>query len=129
MLLGVVEMFQQNCEYEIVEPAHMELAEPTIEMAFDRCVERGARRVVVFPYFLLPGRHWAQDIPQLAGEAAKKHDGVEYLVTSPLGIHSSMGQIINDRIAQCLGHTVEGETACSICEGTDHCQMKGGTSE
>ena len=35
-------MFQRSTEYAIVGPAHMELAEPTIEMAFDRCVERGA---------------------------------------------------------------------------------------
>ena len=37
----------------IVEPAHMELAEPSIATAFARCVERGATTVVVFPYFLL----------------------------------------------------------------------------
>jgi len=29
-------------------------------MAFDRCVARGATTVVVSPYFLSPGRHWAQ---------------------------------------------------------------------
>jgi sirohydrochlorin ferrochelatase len=38
--------------YDIVEPAHMELAEPSISTAFDRCVERGATMVVIQPYFL-----------------------------------------------------------------------------
>ena len=35
----------------------MELAEPTIEQAVAQCVARGARRVVVAPYFLSRGRH------------------------------------------------------------------------
>ncbi len=32
--------------YPIVEPAHMELAEPSIATAFDRCVAAGAATVV-----------------------------------------------------------------------------------
>jgi hypothetical protein len=31
-----------------------------------------------------------QDIPALAAEAAKKHPGVSYLVTAPIGLHKSM---------------------------------------
>ena len=32
-------------KYEIVEPAHMELAEPSISSAYAACVKRGAERV------------------------------------------------------------------------------------
>lgn len=35
-----------------------ELADPSIANAFDRCVEQGATRVIISPYFLFPGRHW-----------------------------------------------------------------------
>ena len=42
---------------QVVEVAHMELAEPTIEQAVGRCAAAGARRVVVAPYFLSRGRH------------------------------------------------------------------------
>jgi sirohydrochlorin ferrochelatase len=34
------------------------LAEPSIRDAFGSCVEQGANRVIVSPFFLLPGRHW-----------------------------------------------------------------------
>jgi len=37
--------------YDIIEPAHMELAEPSIASAYAKCVERGASRVVVVPFF------------------------------------------------------------------------------
>ena len=65
MLEDFVEIFAAQAPTSIVEPAHMELAEPSIRVAFGRCVAKGAARVVVMPYFLLPGRHWNEDIPRL----------------------------------------------------------------
>ena len=102
MLLDVVAMFQRHRGYAIVEPAHMALAEPSIAVAFERCVERGARLIVIHPYFLLPGRHWSRDIPALAAEAARKHPEVPFLVTAPLGLHPLMAEIIAVRIEDCL---------------------------
>jgi len=126
MLLRVVELFSQQSPYSIVEPAHMELAEPSIPTAFDRCVARGARCVAVSPYFLLPGKHWHTDIPALTEEAAKHHPGVSYLVTAPLGLHQLIAQVIQSRIDRCLQH-VEGQApACEVCQGTDHCQIREG---
>jgi hypothetical protein len=53
-----VELYKQRTGHPIVEPAHMELAEPSIGTAFKCCVEQGATRVIICPYFLFPGRHW-----------------------------------------------------------------------
>ncbi|KAL7228655.1 hypothetical protein ACSBR2_007373 [Camellia fascicularis] len=49
------------------------LAEPSIRDAFGLCVQQGANSVIVSPFFLIPGRHWHQDIPSLTAEAAKGH--------------------------------------------------------
>jgi sirohydrochlorin ferrochelatase len=102
MLLDVVELFRRQSEFSIVEPAHMEQAEPSLGAAFDRCVERGAELVVVHPYFLLPGKHWKHDIPALAAQAAERRPGVRYVVTEPLGLHPLMAEIMNQRIAASL---------------------------
>ncbi|KAF7089297.1 hypothetical protein CFC21_092298, partial [Triticum aestivum] len=67
-----------------------ELAEPTIKEALGKCVQQGASRVIVSPYFLSPGRHWKQDIPSLASEASKEHSSVPYIITAPLGLHELM---------------------------------------
>src|SRR3954469_22104896 len=72
--------------YDVVEPAHMELAEPSIATAYAACVKRGATRVVVCPFFLGPGKHWTGDIPRITADAAKAFPGTEYHVTMPLGI-------------------------------------------
>jgi sirohydrochlorin ferrochelatase len=125
MLLDVVQNFAAATGLPIVEPAHMELAEPSIDTAFARCVARGATTVVVFPYFLLPGRHWNEDIPRLAAAAAGKHQGVRYLVTAPFGLHPLMAEVIRQRIDHCLAHTQGQAEACELCAGTDRCQLRG----
>lgn len=125
LLLDVVRQFAVSTGLAIVEPAHMELAEPSIDTAFARCVARGAEIVVVFPYFLLPGRHWNDDIPHLTAAAARKHPGVRYLVTAPFGLHPLMADVMRQRIEHCLAHTQGRADACELCAGTDRCQLRG----
>ena len=110
-------------DYPIVEPAHMELALPSISTAFDACVAAGAETVVITPYFLWPGNHWDRDIPALAAEASRAHPGVRYLVTAPLGPDPLFMDIVDNRIRQCLAHAVDGASACELCAGTTHCQL------
>src|SRR5687768_17117681 len=117
LLLEVAALYRQATGHAIVEPAHMELAEPSLATAFRRCVEQGARTVVVHPYFLLPGKHWDEDIPRLAAEAAAEHPGISYLVTAPLGLHPLMAQIMLDRIEHCLAHAAGDAEACPLCDG------------
>jgi sirohydrochlorin ferrochelatase len=104
MLEDVAAAFARRfaAQYSIVEPAHMELAEPSIAAAFGRCVSRGAGRVVVCPFFLGPGKHWTQDIPRLTADAAAKYPGVNYLVAPTLGIDDLILDLLNKRLEHCL---------------------------
>jgi sirohydrochlorin ferrochelatase len=104
MLEEVVASFAKRFakRYSIVEAAHMELTEPSIETALGRCIERGANCVVVCPYFLGPGKHWTQDISRLAGEAARKYPGVEHRVAPTLGIDDLILDLLNKRLEECL---------------------------
>lgn len=126
LLLDVVRHFAEATGLPNVEPAHMELAEPSIAAAFSRCVERGATTVVVFPYFLLPGRHWHDDIPRLTAAAAAGFPGIRHLVTAPFGLHPLMSEVICQRIKHCLSHANGEADQCDACAGTDHCEMSGG---
>lgn len=123
MLLEVVDLFAEQSGCSIVEPAHMELLEPTVATAFDRCVERGAKLIVVMPYFLAPGRHWDEHIPELARAAVARHEGVRYLVTAPLGPHTLMAQLMQVRIEQCVSHVLGDTTACDYCRDTPKCRL------
>lgn len=81
----------------IVEPAHMEIAEPNIAQGFARCVERGATTVVVHPFMLAPGRHVSEDLPKLVAEVARKHPGVCFVMAPPLGSHRGIVDAVVDR--------------------------------
>ena len=107
LLLEVVDAFRQQSHWKIVEPAHMELAEPSIATAFQRCVERGGELLIVVPYFLGPGKHWKSDIPRLAAEAARACGGVRHLVTAPLGLHPLLLRVIDERIAESIGRSAD----------------------
>jgi sirohydrochlorin ferrochelatase len=100
--------------YTIVEPAHMEISEPSIGTAYANCVKRGAQRVVVCPYFLGPGKHWTSDIPRLTAEAAARHPGTRYHVTMPLGIDDLILDLLDKRVQSCD----QSEYECENCRGT-----------
>jgi sirohydrochlorin ferrochelatase len=125
LLLEVVAAFRRHSGWPIVEPAHMELAEPSIATAFARCVEQGARLVAVFPYLLAPGRHWQEDIPRLAAEAAKAHAaaGVRHLVTAPLGLHEAILALIERRATHCVARVSGDASTCDVCAGGGGCTM------
>uniref|UniRef100_A0A803QIY1 Sirohydrochlorin ferrochelatase n=2 Tax=Cannabis sativa TaxID=3483 RepID=A0A803QIY1_CANSA len=123
MLNEFVAMFRDKTGYNIVEPAHMELAEPSIKDSFGKCVQRGASRVIVSPFFLFPGRHWHQDIPSLTAEAAKEHPGIPYIITAPLGLHELLVNVVDDRIKHCLSHVAGDADECAVCAGTGKCRL------
>ena len=123
-LLQIVNAFRDSSPYAIVEPAHMELAEPSIATAYGKCVGQGADEIVIHPFFLLPGRHWDADIPQLAAAAAASHPQTSYLVTAPLGTHPLMAEVIAERIAGCLRHGRGEMPDCPLCENTDKCTFR-----
>lgn len=116
MLEEIASLFSQRFQalYDIVEPAHMEIAEPSIASAYARCVERGATQVIVTPFFLGPGKHWTADIPSLTAAAAKNHPGTTYHVTMPLGIDDLILDLLNKRVQFCANQNYR----CDSCRGT-----------
>lgn len=126
-LHDVVALFKENTGYAIVEAAHMELAEPSIETAYRCCVERGADSIIICPFFLLPGKHWTADIPAITRQAASQFPDTTYLVTAPLGIHSLIIDVMNQRIEDCLAFQSGSRDHCDLCDENHTCQIAGGS--
>jgi len=55
----------------IVRACHMEIAAPSIQDGIASLLEDGVDEIVCHPYFLSPGRHVTQDIPELVEESIK----------------------------------------------------------
>ena len=61
----MVERVRARGLFAHVEVGFMELNEPEIPEAIERCVEAGAQKVIAVPYFLHAGTHVADDLPGL----------------------------------------------------------------
>ena len=86
-----------------VSVAHLSIAAPGLGEAIDACIARGAREIVVVPYFLAPGRHARHDVPRLARAAAARHPGVKLRVTAALGVHRGLVDAVEDRVIGVAG--------------------------
>jgi sirohydrochlorin ferrochelatase len=124
MLDEVVALVRQR-NPDPVYAAHMELAEPSIAAAFDTAVAAGADFILVFPYFLSPGRHSREDIPRLCAQAAARHPGVNWHCCGPIGPDPLMADLIVHRVDQCDARGMK----CEQCPDAAFCRPDEGTAD
>ena len=86
--------------YAIVEPSFLELAEPDIAAGGRRCVERGATRVLLVPYFLSAGVHLLRDLTAARDALRTRHPQVEFRLGAPLGPDPLLERLVAERIGQ-----------------------------
>lgn len=81
-------------DYEAVACAFLELASPSIPQALDQAAAAGAARVDVLPYFLAAGRHVAEDIPRIVGEARGRHPSVDFRILAHFGAWEALPELV-----------------------------------
>ena len=117
MLERFVEDYKERTGEALVEPAHMELAQPSISDAFEKCAQQGADTVVLSPFFLSPGRHWQEDLPALASDAASSL-GVEWRLAHPLGTHPQLADVLFERAHDALSDLPASDAPAAAQGGT-----------
>ena len=99
--------------FALIEAAFLEIERPTIAEGFGRLIERGAREIIIHPYFLSPGRHTRGDLPREVSQIAAVHPDVSYRITEPLSAHRLVIEASIERIhetgATSAGNRVEAE--------------------
>lgn len=81
-------------EYDIIEYAYLELAEPNLLQCIDNVIDDGASRITVFPFFLNSGNHVIRDIPAIIETAAAKYLDCRFDVSTFIGKHKDMPKLI-----------------------------------
>ncbi|MCA8988530.1 MAG: CbiX/SirB N-terminal domain-containing protein [Planctomycetaceae bacterium] len=99
-LVQLAEMVQQEHPEEIVEVSYLELAEPTIPQGAERCVERGAKTVLMFPYFLSAGTHVVDDLEEFRQEFQQRWPDIRFVLCPHLGLHPLMVKIVLSRLEE-----------------------------
>lgn len=93
----VAEEFARAGGHALVESAFLEQAQPDLAGAVAHLADRGARRIVVIPYFLTLGLHLQRDLPRIVRSLEGIHPGVEILVAPPLDGHPGLLAALLDR--------------------------------
>ncbi len=99
-LAELVARLSARADYPIVEGCFLELAEPDLPAGGDRCVARGAHRVLMVPYFLSAGVHLERDLTAARDELKRRHANVEFHLGSPLGPHPLLDELVATRIRE-----------------------------
>ena len=85
-----------------VEEAFLQLAQPNLDEAVARCVAAGAERIVVVPFFLFPGAHVQEDIPQALERLAAVYPRVTLHLAEVLGGHPKLAEVAAERAREAL---------------------------
>lgn len=113
-LAHLAHALRERCADEIVEVGFLELAEPSIPAGARRCVEQGARRVRMLPYFLSAGRHVQEDLLQFQQQLQAEHPGVNFELCPHLGLHPQMVEIVLDRLAGSTASLISSSATAAI---------------
>ncbi len=86
----------------LVQAAFLELGVPDLAGATELLIARGAKRIVVVPYFLTLGTHMQRDLPRLAQDASRANGDIEMRITAPLDGHPALVDALLDRASEAL---------------------------
>ena len=81
-------------DFDLVDHAFLELAEPSIPDGIERCLQKGATSVRVLPYFLARGAHVVEHIPQQVAIKQNEHPNADIQITDCLGTADELAELL-----------------------------------
>lgn len=101
----------------IQEYSFLELADPSIEEGFRKCVEKGASTIYIVPVLLLTAAHAKKDIPEVLEKISLKYPHVQMKYGKPIGVHPQMVKIVADKIRSASLYKESNETMLVMLVG------------
>ncbi len=78
--------------------AALQFNHPTLEESVASLTSNGVQRIVIMPYFLFPGRHITEDIPQLVEKLKRIYPEIQFIMSNPLGLEEYFMDHVTKRI-------------------------------
>jgi sirohydrochlorin ferrochelatase len=115
-------------EFAVVEIGYMNYSKPAFVTAVERCAEAGVSRIVVVPYFLVPGKFVKVDLPKHMNAAREKWPELEFVVCEAIGYDERLA----DALLELAQHPKDSESwredlemASHFCEANPVCPLFG----
>ena len=93
-LLDRAARMRERGDAALVEVGFLNYTEPSFPLAVRRCVEQGATRILVAPYFLVAGKFVIEDLPRVIESARAEHPSIEFVVADVIGFHPALAEAI-----------------------------------
>lgn len=101
-LLQLADILRSRLPAEVIFPAFLEIATPSIPDAARSAVEHGATSVRMLPFFLSPGNHVTEDLEAFRRDFEQQFPSVSFDLCPPLGLHPFVVDALLDRLDQTL---------------------------
>ena len=111
-LAKVSRLFYEGRSYPAVEPAYVSMTRPSVPEGLERLRKLGARRVVIFSYFLFTGV-LEERIREQAGAFANANPDVEVRYAGYLGPHGRVVDLVLERYGEAVGGDIR--MNCDVC--------------
>lgn len=91
----VVAYVKEKSDFSYVTGGYMEISLPSIEMGINDLYSEGVRNIIIAPYFLYPGIHIKEDIPEIVKKIKnEKFSDVSFTIAEPLGFAPEIAELV-----------------------------------
>lgn len=126
------ERLRQTQEYSCVEIGYLNYSTPTFAEAVEKCVNAGATKILIAPYFLVPGYFVQIGLPSVLNPARARFPEIDFFVAPVLGDHP----LLADAVINCANRAATSEhwrailhSAPLFCEAEVTCPLSGRCSD
>lgn len=102
-LFALAKRMEARGDAPIVEVGFLNYSEPTFAQSFETCVNRGATRITVAPYFLVAGYFVKVSLPPVTEPMREKYPDITVAVADAMKTHS----LLADGILNCASRAFE----------------------
>lgn len=97
----------ERLDVKWVECAFMGVTTPTVEEGIERCVNLGAKRIIMLPYFLFTGI-LMERMKRMQEKAAAQYSGTSIEIAEYFGYHPKLQSVLVERAEQAMNGTSKG---------------------
>jgi sirohydrochlorin ferrochelatase len=106
---------RERHRHAVVEICYMAHALPDVSEALTKCAARGAKEIIIIPYFLHVGQHMRADVPELLREKLRALPDVKVVLGKNLGFDDVLVDLVEKRIHESAA--LPDVRAVPVCQG------------